>query len=418
MNGLIAKGMGVLAIGSGVFCAQAKDLFVVEATGVTNLTISGSRLPALIEDAVAARGAFISLGDSDAIIRLNYAGVADAIRVDIVTPPGGFGTYTATITLPGFTRTFTGTTKADLRGRISDFLRIDSNGRGDLLKALKKIYASTPITITDGTPQSSTALLANRAFDEFALRHGRTRDERRSLDHGGKLDTYAFGVEVDYGQFETAGGFTGTTYTIAPTLRLGDRFGFVFSLPVRYLDIEGSSSVETGLLMGVPLQFVTEDKDSRFFWQVTPYVHAALAGSFDILQASIDIGGGFTNRFGYNFGFCTVQIANQIGYFDGIDIDRYDIGVESQILKNGVQLSFPITGGWMIETRAVRTDFLREAAVPVYYTFGADLVYRTAGTAHWLYVLLPDDFHIGVHYDTDFKSYNAPHARCAIRWKW
>lgn len=418
MSGLISKGVCWLVMGPVFSFAYAKDLFVVEAVGVTNLTISGSRLPALIEDAVAARGAFVSLGDSDATVTLNYAGVANAIRVDIVTPPGGFGTYTATITLPGFTRTFTGTTKADLRGQISEFLRIDSSGRGDLLKALKKIYASTPITITDGTPQSSTALLANRAFDEFGLRHARTNDERGALDRGGTLDANAFGVEVDYGQFETAGGFRGSTYTVAPTLRLGDRFGFVFSLPVRYLDIEGSSSFETGLLMGVPLQFVSEDKDSHFFWQVTPYVHAALAGSFDILQASIDIGGGFTNRFGYNFGFCTVQVANQIGYFDGIDIDRYDIGVENQILKNGIQLSFPISGGWLIETRAVRTDFLQDAAVPVYYTFGADLVYRTHGTAHWLYTFVPDDLYLGVYYDTDLKSYNAPHARGAIRWKW
>ena len=78
----------------------------------------------------------------------------------------------------------------------------------------------------------------------------------------------------------------------------------------------------------------------------------------------------------------------------------------------------PFGDSWLFELRAVRTDFLRDAAVPVYYTFGADLVYRTFPSEHWSLLLVPDDFQIGLLCDTDLKSYNSFGARAAIRWKW
>jgi hypothetical protein len=420
---------GLIFLGAfGDMTARAKELFVVEATGVTNLTVSGSSLPDLIGDAIAARGAFVNLGDSSATFTLNYAGVADALRVSVVTPPGGgVGTYSASIDLPGYTRTFTATSRQELRDLVTDFLNRSgdpvkfsgsSSGHGDLLKALKKIYASTPVTVTDGTPHSTTATLSNREFDEFGLRHGLTGDESAALRRGVRPESNAFSVEADYGWFETKGGFTGTSLTVTPTLRLGDRWGFVFALPVRYLNIEGAKSGETGFLMGIPLQVVSQGGDGGFFWQVTPFVHSAIAASYDMLQAAIDIGGGFTNRVGYDFGWCTVQVASQIGYFDGIDISNYDIGVEQQVLKNGVKLSLPISGGWLVEGRAVRTDFLKDAAVPAYYTFGADFVYRSSHTDYWAYVLVPDDIYLGILCDTDLKSYNSLGARGCIRWKW
>lgn len=407
---------------------SAKELFVVEATGVTNLTVSNSSLPDLIGDAIAARGAFVDLGDRSASFTLNYAGVADALRVSVVTPSSGtLGTYSATIDLPGYTRTFTASSKRELRDLVTDFLEQSgtpvelsgtTTGRGDLLKALKKIYASTPVTVTDGTPHSTTATLSNREFDEFGLRHGLTADESAALRRGVRPESNGFSVEADYGWFETKGGFSGSSLTVTPTLRLGDRWGFVFSLPVRYLDIEGAKSGETGLLMGIPLQVVSQDGEGGFFWQVTPFVHSAIAASYDMVQAAVDIGGGFTNRVGYDFGWCSVQLASQIGYFDGIAISDYDIGVEQQVLKNGAKLSIPVYGGWLIEGRAVRTDFLKAAAVPVYYTFGLDFVYRSANTGYWAYVLVPDDIYLGAYCDTDLKSYNGLSARGCVRWKW
>lgn len=420
---------GLISLGAfGGVSAQAKDLFIVEASGVTNLTVTNSSLPDIIGDAIAARGAFLDLGDRSATFTLNYAGVANAIRVSVVTPTSGtLGTYSATIDLPGYTRTFSASSKRELRDIVRDFLKQTgdplevtrtTSGHGDLLKALKKIYASTPVTVTDGTPHSSTATLSNREFDEFGLRHGRTANESTALRRGMWPASNAFTVEADYGWFQTKGGFTGSSLTVTPTLRLGDRWGFVFSLPIRYLNIEGAKSGETGLMMGVPIQVISEDAGGGFFWQVTPFVHSAIAGSYDMIQVAIDIGGGFTNRVGYDFGWCTVQLASQIGYFDGVSISDFDIGVEQQILKNGAKFSIPIGGGWLFEGRAVRTDFFKQAAVPVYYTFGADFVYRSAHTEYWAYVPVPDDIYLGVYCDTDLKSYNGLSARGCVRWKW
>jgi hypothetical protein len=408
----------ILAIALAPLAVSAKELFTVTTTGAANLTVSGSKLPDLLEDAIKADGAFAGLGNNSATIALDYAGMANAIVVNIVAPTVPGGNFTATLQLPGFTKTFTATTKDGLQTEIENFVEEDEAGRKEVLKSLKKIYAGTPITITDGTPHSSTAMLANRAFDEFGLRHARTNGERTALNEGKELDSGWIGLEVDAGQFETAGGYKGTSYTVAPTLRLGDRWGFVLSMPVRYLDIEGSQSAEAGVLAGIPLQLISESKDSHLFWQVTPHVHAAAAASVDILQAGVEVGGGVTNRLGYNFGFCTVQMANQLGFYQGLDVSGYDTGVKQEIVKNGLSVSIPVAGGWLVETRAVRTDFLKDAAVPEYYTFGADLVYRSPCRVSWALFFVPDDFYVGAYYDTDFKDYSSPHARTGIRWKW
>src|ERR1043165_2616590 len=116
---------GLIFLGAfGDVTARAKELFVVEANGVTNLTVSSSSLPDLIGDAIAARGAFVDLGDRSATFSLNYAGVANALRVSVVTPPnGGAGIYSATIDLPGYTRVFTADSKQTLRNLVTDFLK-------------------------------------------------------------------------------------------------------------------------------------------------------------------------------------------------------------------------------------------------------------------------------------------------------
>lgn len=416
---IMKKSLLTLAIVASLpLAATAKDLFTITTTGAANLSVSGSKLTDLLEDAIKAEGDFAAIGNNSANIALDYAGMANAIVVDIVAPIIPGGNFTATLQLPGFTKTFTGTSKDDLQSQVEDFIKDDEAGRKEVLKALKKIYASTPITITDGTPHASTAMVANRAFDEFGLRHGRTRDERATLDKGEALDTGFIGGEIQAGQFETAGGYKGTAYTFAPTMRFGDRWGFVLSAPLRYLDIEGSQSAEAGLVAGIPLQLISESKDSHLFWQVTPHAHAVAAASIDLLQAGVEVGGGATNRLGYNFGCCTVQMANQVGYFQGLEVQGIDTGVKQTILKNGLSVSIPVAGGWLVEPRAVMTNFLQDAAVPNYYTFGVDLVYRSPAHVSWALFLVPDDFYAGVYYDTDFKDYTSPNARTGIRWKW
>ncbi len=398
--------------------APAAELFTVTTTGAAALRVNGSNLLDLQKDSVEARGAFSAIANNSVRIAVNYAGVPDAIVLDIVVPTAPGGLFIATLRMPGFTRTFAGTTKAELQTSIEDFVKNASPERRNFVEAAKRIFAQTPVTVTDGTPHSSTALMANRAFDEFGLRHGKTNDERGDLDAGKELDTGHFGVFTDAGRFETEGGFKGEAYTVAPTLRLGERWGFVISAPIRYLNIEGAESGELGLLAGIPLQIISEAKDSHLFWQISPHAHAALAGSLDMGQAGLGVGGGVTNRIGYNFGFCTVQMANQFGHFEGVEIDNVDTGVLQQIVKNGLQVSVPVADDWLIEGRAVRTDFLNDAAVPEYYTFGVDLVLRTPARVSLLCGLLPDDLHAGVYVDMDFKDYVAPHARAGARWKW
>ena len=398
--------------------APAKDLFTVTTTGGATLTVSGSRLADMLEDAVKAQGDFAAIGSGSARISVNYTGQVDAIVMDVVDPALPGNPFTATLTLTGFSKTFSGATKDELQDAIEDFIREEGAGRNELFKALKRVWAKSPVTITDGTPHASTAMIANRAFAEFGLRHGKTGGERALLDAGKPLDTGFFGIEVDAGRFETEGGYRGESYTVAPTLRLGERWGFVLSAPVRYLDIEGAQAAEWSLLAGIPLQILSEDKDSRLFWQVTPHAHAALAGSLDVAQAGLEVGGGLTHRIGYDFGWGTLQLANQFGHFEGLDIDGVDTGVKQQILKNGLQLSVPLASRWLVEARAVRTDFLKDAPMDAYYTFGADLVFRSPGESSWAMCLVPDDFYVGAYVDMDFDDYTSAYARAGIRWKW
>lgn len=399
--------------------ADGPPLFEVRDS-LSGTTRTGNKLADLLEDAIKGKGDFSSIGNNDAAISVTYAGIPNALAVSVTTPTisNPSAPYSATLTLGAFTKTFTGTSKDDVQKKLEDFFTKDNPERDEAVKQLKKVWAMTPVTITDGTPHSSTAMVANRAFDEFGLRLGKTRAERAKLDAGESILTSHLGVEASYGSFETKGGYTGTTFTAAPTLRFGDRYGLVISLPVRYLDIQGSQSGEAAAVVGLPLQLISENKDSHLFWQVTPHAFAAGAGSLDLFQAGLSVGGGLTNRVGYNFGSCTLTMANQLGSFQGLDIMGVDTGVKQLIMKNGVSLSVPVMSHWLAEVRAVRTDFLKDAPFDAYYTFGADLVFRSEGGTPWWLFMIPDDVYVGVAYDTDLKDYSAPYVRGGLKWTW
>ena len=406
--------------------ADGPDLFAIRARNdqtTASVTVTGNKLADLLEDSVQGTGAFSSIigANNSSTIAIDYAGIPNAIALAIKNPTETFtasGQFEVVLTIGGFSKNFTGVTKDDLQNKIEDFFTKDTAGRDAALKELKKIWARTPVTITDGTPHASTAMIANRTFDEFGLRLGKTRAERAKLDAGEKLLTSHLGIEASYGTFETQGGSTGTVYTAAPTLRFGDRYGFVLSAPVRYIDLQGAQSAEAALTAGLPLQFISENKDSHLFWQVTPHAHAAAAGSMDLFQGGLEVGGGVTNRLGYNFGGCTVTMGNQLGHFQGIDILGVDSGVKQLIMKNGLAVSIPVMSHWLVETRAVRTDFLKDAPFDEYYTFGVDLVFRSEGGTPWYLFMIPDDVYVGLAYDTDLKDYSAPYARAGIKWTW
>ncbi len=404
-----------LALIAALAHADGPDLFSIRDS-LSGTTVTGNKLGDLLEDALKGTGDFSAIGANPANLSVNYAGIANALGVNVTT--AGPGAFNATLTVGAFTQNFTGTSKDDIQNQIEDFFTKDTPGRDRALKELKKVWARTPITITDGTPHATTTMVANRGFDEFGLRLGKTRAERTKLDAGEPLLHSHFGIETAASTFETEGGYTGTAYTVAPTLRFGDRFGFVLSVPMRYIDLQGSQSAELAVLAGLPIQLISENKDSRLFWQLTPHAHAAAAGSMDLFQAGLAVGGGLTNRVGYNFGGCTVTLGNQLGHFQGLDIEGVDSGVKQLIMKNGVSVSVPVMSHWLVEARAVRTDFLKDAPFDEYYTFGADLVYRSEGGSAWYLFMIPDDLYVGVAYDTDFADYTSPSVRAGARWTW
>ncbi|MEM9418020.1 MAG: hypothetical protein AAGA25_03055, partial [Planctomycetota bacterium] len=144
--------------------ATADDLFSITAVGSGTVTATSDSVLDLYEDAIETTGAFSSLSGSAVVSTLNYAGVADAVRISV----NAAGT-SATLEFPGigFARVFAGTDADNLADQIEDFIQDD--GAGVYADFLAQIREESVAAVLDGNPFSTTAIGARHLFDLYGL---------------------------------------------------------------------------------------------------------------------------------------------------------------------------------------------------------------------------------------------------------
>src|SRR5437867_1096383 len=191
-----------------VHLIQAGDLFEIEMTspGVTPVTVTGSSLADLVSKAIKSENGFFAFADRDRTATFKYAGVENAIQITI-----NAGETSATLEVPitGFAKTFSGASSDELKNQVVDFLKKD--GTAQLANFYREINAGSLVAVTDGNPHSSTALLADRAYDQFGMTIGQTREEKEHFkkSSGG----FSITLEPQAGQIE-ANGFKGVSASL------------------------------------------------------------------------------------------------------------------------------------------------------------------------------------------------------------
>jgi fibronectin-binding autotransporter adhesin len=236
--------------------------------------------------------------------------------------------------------------------------------------AAPKVQASD-IHLSDGTPISTTALLADYTFYGFGSLSERMALGLIPLEDTGKQD--AVSLTFDAGEFDIQGQH-GQTYTIpiAGGFKINDRVRLDYEIPLQYITLDNTSLFQAGLTLDLPVKVIIPTADQPWSWIVTPTAALATSGSKEIIG-----GGALTNVFSYQWHGITATYGNYISFFEGdlltSDDPKFPSGVSQQIMKNGLRLDVPVAKSWIVEAYGIYTQFFQPAAISSYWTIGVEV---------------------------------------------
>lgn len=292
----------------------------------------------------------------------------------------------------------------------------------------------SPGAITDGNPQSTTAILAAETaegtaflspdsvldgFDEPIVGPAPGESSPASVTSNASANTSnqdaSIDVDVGFGT-STIGGIDVDMYTlrIPYSRKLSDRGTLNFKLPVsisRVKDIVlqpdgvnfGDASIYGGgLNLGYTHKVFMKSDDKPFRWNVTPSAGFFLRESSDLNQGSWVYNLGLSSSFAYrlnqnwiiNFGN-SISLAWNSGRKDYPDPMRDD----QQVLINGIQL-FYLAGRWTHFGYVVDTRFLRDSFIDNYQSYALGTGYRITRKRSVKFTLIYED-------GNDYESFRA-----------
>lgn len=415
MNNLRYLSVSVLAFALTAVVAVAKKPFEAVATTVGPLPInvsgSGSNLSDFISGIINTNGQFAALNGNAYTARSSFLGVQNAITFNT----NATGTSVTFGLAPiNFSKTFTGATKQAVDDQIDDFFQ--KSGADTYAAFLKAIAAQSVIAVTDGNPNSATALGAASTFtsqgftaaDEFSVAFDEGAGDEKPR-YGG------FGIGFNAGKFE-AGDFKGNNYDFSLSglnIGLGDKVRLLTPISLGFLDVDGAKVAGAGINVALPIRLLLMNKTNPMNWRVTPIAGLSLRGSEDLASGALIWQAGVANTIDYKVApKLVVCLINQATLHRSIKVEygdyRFDPKIDQQILKNGVRFVTPLTPRLIGDFFVVDTRFLKEAAVKSFQTFGASLSLRATKSFN---------LSLGANYDTGtrFKAYSVG---LSSAWRW
>ncbi len=400
---------------AGSLTLPAEDLFTMSvAPGGT--TVGDNKLLTLVDKIINGKAEFAAFNGPGLAYTgtLKYGNVQNAINFSMNAPR-----TSADLNIPsiGFTRTFVGANQADIENQIEAFLKKD--GADVYSKFLKSMAAQSLVSVTDGNPNSTTAIAAGQAFQNYAMTFAETREEK-DAPKGAGGDRVALGIIADVGAFD-ANGIKGTAYSLPMFARfkITERVGLNLDIPLSYIDIDGAKVFGAGLGVGVPVKVIPHTKESPWYWQLTPFGGANISASKDMLAGGMVANGGLNSVLAYDFGKFTLSMGNHFSLHEGVpltlDSYKFDPGVSQQILKNGLKLDVPVGQRWIVDAYVIHTKFLATAALDQYVTIGGELGYRF-GAKPGGAKKSSGYMKLGVYADVG-ENYTSAHVQVGSSWK-
>ena len=370
---------------------QARDAFVVDGSTTDTLQpvqvkAGDSDLINLVQQAIEATGPFQPLENRASTSVLDYGGASNAMRFDINTA----GTQ-AILNIPviKFQRTFTAANRDGLYNQIKNFLQ--NEGRDVYKRFLEAMNRQSTVAVSDGNPNSTTALVAKTAFEDAGF--GGEDTITKALD----IENINFSLLASVGQFSSRD-FDGHSYTLplGYSFKVTDRVQTKLRMPLSYWEVGGAGIYNGSFMVNVPVKVLlpsagpAKDEAGRDWlspltWTVTPTLGLAGGGSQDYRAGSVMYVTGLGSMLNYDFGRFGLTLGNQLSAMKGLSnhVGDYDIGdkVDQRILKNGLKVTVPFDHRWVGEVYGIHTAFLKDAAVDNYFTLGAQGGMRLFGDA-------------------------------------
>ena len=278
-----------------------------------------------------------------------------------------------------------------------------------------KVQASD-IHLSDGTPISTTALLADYTFYGFGSLSERMALGLIPLEDTSKQD--AISLTFDAGEFDIQGQH-GQTYTIpiAGGFKINDRVRLDYEIPLQYITLDNTSLFQAGLTLDLPVKVIIPTADQPWSWIVTPTAAVATSGSKEIIG-----GGALTNVFSYQWRGITATYGNYISFFEGDVLTsndpKFPSGVSQQIMKNGLRLDIPFAKSWIVEAYGIYTQFFQPAAISSYWTIGAEIGHHFTWDIEGRHLDL-GYLSLGLYTEigNQYSQYHSGHAQIGSAWR-
>jgi hypothetical protein len=395
--------------------SQAADLFEVEATsGATTIRVSDSNVLDLVEKLVDTKDQFAAFNGTNFSGSLRYQGIPDAVSFQ----QNNDGSGVISFNLIGETYNYAN------EDDLEDFLK--ANGEGIYARFLKEVAKQSAVSVTDGNPSSTTASSTREDFQNFGMTQVGEFDfgEGAILAAEEGVGLGGFGLGFNSGRFEAdvAGvSYEGQFAEIGfawLNVGLGDRVRLVAPISASYLTIEGTAVYGLSQSFALPIRILQMNKTDRWNWRLTPIGGVNVRVSPDALSGSLLWNAGLVNSIDYRVNRrLIVCLINQATVFRSIPVEysdySFDADIDQIIAKNGLRFVTPITRRIVGDVFFIRTDFLEEAAVENFYTFGASVSFKATKRFN---LTLGANYDIGeTDTDDEFKSYSVG---LSSAWRW
>lgn len=365
----------VLLLGMGPNLQAADPLQVyIEVTTGTGQTylIGGTNVENVIRQVIERQGELAAIAGEPFVAQLNYLGVPDSAILS-VSADG----KSATLEVPAanFKKNFSATSPDKLNSEVQNFIRKD--GSKQLAEMRRQVNKESPVGITDGNPNSTTALTASAFFDALALNPNRKFGDEVEKTDPWRLSFHGSGGTFNASAFHgwIAGGRLQLDYQVHRKLSI------VGIMPFNFVNIGGSQVYGIGGGLGVPIAVIGNFDERTSRWTLAPFVGGMFRWSEDLAGGGALVTAGINSALSFPLGEnWEPALIFQISDYRGVpfDIDGYELDkvVDQQVLKLGGQLVYRFEERLLGEIYGVANRFLQDAAVQDWATFGVGLRMR------------------------------------------
>jgi hypothetical protein len=309
--------------------------------------VEDESLSNLIDDLFTRSGSFSVLqGEDFSTVTLRYFAIPEALTLKYAELSDGTFRVNLSSSLTALDHTFSANSEVDLADQVIDWFFLE--GGDEALDFLEKISIASTMAITDGNPGSTTARMADTAFELFGFYHrgSRTNDMRGTA--GGSL--VGISVRVDTFDISSQVGTLDANLlqvSVPLWLHFSRRVSYAGQMNANVISIEGTDFYGFGMDAGIAVRPILRTGNDRFGWQITPFVGGNAMGSADGVTASLVYHFGLNNRFEVRlFKNTLLSIVSQYGPYENLalDLGKYNLNakVDQQILKNGLRLEAPL----------------------------------------------------------------------------